>query len=225
MLKLSQRTLSLVLAAAIVLGGVLGCTLKPGEHPTKLTYKLPTVLTVPLGETLPGTDIRYEEHDDNGVYLLLGGRRALKRKGDSVTWEGEPVPGAKVKLDLRVVWFNEQSIHLAGTAHVAVTDVNPRPDPPITTSPVKYSGAVAYSLAKGAYIPGTILTYAGQHEEGAELGGLPENEYPYRHTGDSVVWEGRLREDVHIKLELRVIQYNERTLRIGGLVTLWLGGA
>jgi len=224
MRRLFVKALSLAAAGSILLAGVLSCTLKPGEHPDKLTYKLPTVLTVPLGETIPGTDIRYEEHDEDGAYLILAGKRALKRKGDSVTWEGEPVPGGKVNLDLRVVWFNEQSVHLAGTAQVVVTGVSPASEPPITTSPIKYSGAVAYSLAKGAYIPGTNLTYVGEDEQGAALGGLAEDEYPYRHAGDSVVWEGRLRDDVHIKLELRVIQYSERILRIGGLVTLWLGG-
>jgi hypothetical protein len=225
MRRFCAEALSLVAAVSVLLAGLLGCTLKPGEHPGKLTYKLPTVLTVPLGESIPGTDIRYEENDEDGVYLILGGKRALKRKGDSVSWEGEPVPGANVNLDLRVVWFNEQAVHLAGTAQVVVNDVSPRSETPITESPVKYSGAVAYSLAKGAYIPGTTLTYVGQEEEGAALGGLPEDAYPYRQAGDSVVWEGRLRDDVHIKLELRVIQYSERILRIGGLVTLWLGGA
>ncbi|MGC9360006.1 MAG: hypothetical protein ACP5G7_06470 [Anaerolineae bacterium] len=224
MRRLFVKALSLTAAGFILLAGLLGCTLKPGEHSDNLTYKLPTVLTVPLGETIPGTDIRYEEHNEDGAYLILDGKRALKRKGDSVNWEGEPVPGASVNLNLRVVWFSEQSVHLAGTARVAVTGVTPTSEPPITTSPVKYSGAVAYSVAKGAYIPGTTLTYAGQDEKGASLGGLPEGQYPYRHAGDSVVWEGRLRDDVHIKLELRVIQYSERILRIGGLVTLWLGG-
>jgi len=212
------------LAAITVFSGALGCTIQPGRQSSTLTYNLPTVLTVTLGEALPGTDVFYEERGDDGVYLLLEGRRALKREGDSVTWEGEAAPGAKVKLDLRVVWYNEKALHLAGTARVSVTGVSPQASPPITSSAVTYSGAVAYSLAKGAYIPGTLLTYVGQHEQGAELGGLSENEYPYRQVGDSVLWEGRLRGDVHIKLELRVIQYSERTLRIGGLVTLWLGG-
>jgi len=224
MRRLWAKVVSLAVVVLVLLVGLLGCTLRPGEHPSKLTYKLPTALTVALGETLPGTDIRYEQYDEDGAYLLLGGKRALKRKGDSVTWEGEPVPGASVKLTLRVVWFNEQSVYLAGTAQVVVSDASPRSEPPITTSPVKYTGVVAYSLAKGAYIPGTTLIYAGQEEQGAAIGGLSEDEYPYRHAGDSVLWEGRLRDDVHIKLELRVIQYSERTLRVGGLVTLWLGG-
>ena len=225
MSRLMKRSFLLTLAIVLSLGGVLGCTIQPGQRSTKLTYKLPTVLTVGLGEALPGTNVIYGEHDEDGAVFLLGGQRALKRQGDSLTWEGEPVAGAKVKLDLRVAWYNEQSVHLAGTAHVTVTDVSPQSAPPVTESPIKYSGAVAYSLAKGAYVPVTLLSFEGRHDQGAELGGLPEGDYPYRHAGDSVLWEGRLRDDVHIKLELRVVQYNERTLRLGGLVTLWLGGA
>jgi len=223
--RLFQRSLTLALVLAVLLGGTVGCTIQPGQQSSKLTYKLPTVLTVGLGEALPGTDLVYSEHSEDGAVFLVGGQRALKRQGDSLTWEGEPVAGAKVKLDLRVAWYNEQSVHLAGTAHVTVNGANPQALPPATESPIKYSGAVAYSLAKGALIPGTLLSFVGQHEQGAELGGLPENDYPYRHAGDSILWEGHLRDDVHIKLELRVIQYSERTLRVGGLVTLWLGGA
>lgn len=223
--KLTEGSFALVLVLALLLGGAVGCSIQSGQPSSKLTYKLPTVLTVGLGETLPGTDVVYSAYGEDGAVFLLGGQRALKRQGDSLTWAGEPVAGAKVKLDLRVAWYNEESVHLAGTAQVTVTGVSPQAVSLVAESPIKYSGAVAYSLAKGALIPGTWLSFEGQHEQGAELGGLPEGDYPYRRVGDSVLWEGRLRDDVYVKLELRVIQYNERTLRVGGTVTLWLGGA
>ncbi|MCD6520600.1 MAG: hypothetical protein J7M05_11830 [Anaerolineae bacterium] len=200
---------------------VQGCMLKPGREPSTLTYKLPTKITVAAGEALPGTDIRYEYMDEKGAHILINGQEAIKRKGDSLDWRGSPVPGVSVDLSLRVVWYTEEELYLVGTAKVVIQEVNPRAGGVRTSSPIKYSGPVVYNLAKGAKIPGSTVSFEGQTEEGAKLGGIEG--YPYRKVGDSIFWEGQLRDDVYIRLDVRVIQFDERGLRVGGLVTLWLG--
>ena len=53
------------------------------------------------------------------------------------------------------------------------------------------------------------------------MGGMEE--YPYRKTGDSILWEGALRDGVCARLDLRVLQFDDKGLRVGGLVTLWIG--
>lgn len=212
--------MSLCVAAIGLMLLLAGCVGGPGGADGSLTYSLPTTLNVPLGEPIPGTDITYYEYTEQGARFLIKGQPALKRTGDSLRWSGEQAPGATVDLQLRVVHASATGVQLAGTAKVVVRQVAPSNEAPATEGPIHYTGPVAYGIAKGAQIPGTTLTYVGSTADGAELGGL--GEYPYRLTGDSILWEGRLGAHASIRLDVRVAQFDERALRVAGLATLWL---
>ena len=207
------------LLAALTLAGCLG---RSGPSADTLTYSLPTTLSIERGGTLSGTNIAYESLSEEGVWLLINGQRALKRKGDSVSWSGSFVPETQTELDLRVIWTSEDKVDLAGTAKVTVKGVVPQKGPISISSPITLSGPVAYGVAKDSYIPGTTLTYVGDSEQGAQLGGLGE-EYPYRKIGDSILWEGTLRDGVYLRAELRTVQFDGNGLRLAGIATLWLG--
>ena len=218
---LTRRALLGVLLA-ILSSWLLGaCTLKPGKARTQLTYKLPTTLSVPVGEQLPGADIVFQRLSDRGAHVLIKGQSALKRKGDSIDWQGEPIPGVSVDLDSRVAWFSEEELQLVGFAKVVVKELTPRESIISATSPVKFTGPVAYSVGKGAQIPGTTIQYEGRTDEGARLSGI--GDYPYRKGGDSIFWEGVLRGGVEVRLDLRVLQFDDQALRVGGIATLWIG--
>lgn len=208
-----------VCCLCIVLVG--GCTLKPGGNEDHANYRLPTKLTVPVGDVLPGTDIRYERLTEQGAEVTINGQRALKRKGDSLDWRGSLYPGVSVDLGLRVGWYTEEELHLVGLAKIDIEDTQPRDADISTSSPISYGGPVAYSLAKGAAIPGSTLIFKGAVDDGVELGGI--DGYPYRKVGDSIFWEGTLRENVYLRLILRVVQFDEKGLRVAGVATLWLG--
>lgn len=208
-----------LLVAALTLGA---CLSRTGQTAASLTYSLPTTLAINRGETLLTTNIVYHSYTDDGITLLIDGQQAQKRRGDSVNWKGSFMPETETELDLRIVWNTEQELNLAGTAKVLVHQVAPQQGPIITTSPITFSGPVAYGVAKDSYIPGTTLTYVGKTVQGAELGGL-FNEYPYRQIGDSIVWEGTLRTDVFVRVELRTVQFDDNGLRLAGIATLWLG--
>lgn len=211
------------MAAVTILAPLLGgCLRSVGPAPARLTFNLPTALTIERGATLLNTNILYESSTQDGIYLLIDGQRALRRRGDSVRWRGSPVPGADVELDLRVAWHTEDQVHLAGTAVVTVRDLMPQSGLVDTSSPMTFSGPVAYGIAVATHIPGTTLTYVGETEQGAELGGL-YGEYPYRRIGDSIVWEGRLRDGIYLRQELRTVHFDDRGLRVAGIGTLWLG--
>lgn len=214
----AARVAARCFAASVLL---TGCLLRPGKQPSRLTYKLPTKLTVAVGETLPGTDIRYDHLTERGAIVLIEGQEALKRKGDSLDWRGSLLPGVSLDLGLRVAWHTEDELHLVGMAKVVIEDAQPRAATISTSSPIKYSGPVVYGLAKGAAIPGSTVTYDGESDEGVKLGGIQG--YPYRRVGDSIFWEGLLRDDVYIRLDVRVLQFDSKGLRVGGLATLWLG--
>lgn len=218
----TTRKVALVLAfLSLVLPMVGGCLRRPGKQPTKLTYRLPTKITIAVGKELPGTGIRYERMSEKGAHMTIKGQQALKRKGDSLDWSGNLAPGVSGDLALRVVWHTEDQLHLVGRATLEIDDVNPRTGPILTSSPVSYTGPVAYGVARGAGIPGSPITYEGRTEEGAKLGGIEG--YPYRKTGDSILWEGTLRDGVYLRLDVRVLQYDDKGLRAGGLATLWIG--
>lgn len=218
----SRRKLALVWAASLVVVMlVAGCLRKSGQRSDTLTYRLPTKLSVPVGGTLPGTDIRYERLTKDGARVTIKGQPALKRKGDSLDWSGKPVDGVTVDLKLRVAWHTEDELHLVGTAKIVIEDTDPRTAQVVSTSAMKYVGPVAYGVAKGTAIPGSSLTYQGATAEGARLGDMEE--YPYRKAGDSILWEGALRDNVYIRLDLRAVQFDNKGLRVGGLATLWIG--
>ncbi|MFH1086110.1 MAG: hypothetical protein V1772_10150 [Chloroflexota bacterium] len=210
--------LTLVLVASLL---AVGCTLRPGTPATQLDYSLPTTLRVKLGQNVPGTDIRYDRQDERGAYLLIKGQQALKRKGDSVDWRGDLQSGVSANLSMRVAWYSEAELDLAGVAKLTIKDVNPRQGSIATSSPLKYAGPVAYGVGKGATIPGSTLSYVGKGDDGAQLAGVEG--YPYRKGGDSILWEGTLRDGVYLRLDLRVLQYDASALRVGGLATVWVG--
>jgi len=214
----------LVLACVVATLAVMlvaGCLRKPGHQSSTLTYKLPTKISVPVGSNIPGTDIQYVKQSEDGARVTIGGQSALKRKGDSLDWSGSPMDGVTVDLKLRVAWHTEEELHLVGTAKIVIEDASPRTAPIVKTSAIKYVGPVAYGVGKKAAIPGSPVTYEGATDEGARLGGLEE--YPYRKTGDSLLWEGILRDGVYARLDVRVLQFDAKGMRVGGLVTLWLG--
>ena len=211
-----------------VLGGVFvvllclsaGCLIRPSKQTSNLAYNLPTKITVPIGEVVPGTDIRYVSMSETGAHMMIRGQDALKRKGDSVDWKGTPRAGVFVDLKLRIVWHTEDEMHLVGTAKVTVEGADPVEGSASTSSSISYGGPVVYNLSRGAHIPGTTATYEGETDDGAKLGGMEG--YPYRKVGDSIYWEGSLRDGVSLRLDVRALQFDEKALRVGGLASLWI---
>lgn len=210
--------------AASVLGAIVllltGCLVKPGAQPSQLTYSFPTTLAIKMGNSLPGTDIRYERMSDQGAYVTIKGQQALKRQGDSLDWNGSLGSGVTADLKLRIVLYNENELRLVGTAKIVVDGIAPKQGSIPTSSTIEFSGPIAYGLAKGAYLPGTTLTYVGSAADGAQMGGVEG--YPYRKVGDSIFWEGSLRNGVYLRLDARVVQFDNEGLRVTGLATIWI---
>jgi hypothetical protein len=197
-----------------------GCLLTKSDTQTgRLTYKLPAELSIKIGSELPGTGIVYESMGADGAHVAIKGQKALKRKGDSLDWRGNPVAAVSVDLKMRVAWYTDKELYLVGTAQIVIDGVSPRAATISSSPPIKYTGPVAYGLSQGATIPGSTITYEGQTADGAKLGGIEG--YAYRKLGDSILWEGTLRDGVYIRLDVRVAQFDEKGLRVAGLVTLW----
>lgn len=194
-----------------------------------VVYKGPIEQSVPLGSSLPGSDIEYVGlKSDKIAEVRITGQRAFKNNGDSLDWKGSPVEGVTVQLRDRVLWFSQDRLQLAGTINLMVNDVAPKPGsiPQIsdkaTPQQIVYKLPVIYRVKRGEIIPGTTLTYAGKTEKGAQLGGLLKDEYPYREVGDSISWQGQLRSKVYLDLTGRTVFYDEDSLNVTGVATIIL---
>ena len=203
----------------IVLLTLTGCLPGARGEPT-LEYNGPTEQTVPMGQLVPGADIRYVAYSDRGAEVTIGGQKALKKAGDSLDWKGTPVAGVDVVLAQRILLINEQRLQTVGTVKVTVHDVAPAaaqfPDKPLYS----YKVAVTYNVKRGAMIPGTFVAYQGKAVEGAQLAGV--SGYPYRKLGDSIAWTGRLRGNTYLDMTVRVIAYADDFVQVAGLATIGL---
>ncbi len=194
-----------------------------------LLYKGPIEQTVPAGSFLSGTNIKYVGlTKDNTAEVSINGQRAFKRSTDSLDWAGSPVKGVQVQLSDRVLWLDQQRLRLAGTIRLRVDNVTPKtssvpkiPDKP-TPNLIVYKVPIIYRVKPGEAIPGTTLTYVGNTEKGAQLGGLPKDEFPYHQVGDSIAWQGQLRSGVYLNLLARTVLYNDDSLNVTGLASIIL---
>lgn len=206
--------------AALWLLLLLSSACRPEEPSLELVYLAPYKAGIEVGTELPGAPIRYVGPSERGAEVVVAGQRTFKQKGDSLDWHGSPSENVTLDLALRVLWFDEEALHVLGRARVAVLDPEPEAAPIQTDSPMKYDAPVVYSVSRGGSIPGTRVEYLGRAEEGAKLGGI--DGYPYRKLADSILWEGKLREGVFLRLNVRVLFITEDSLRVGGVATIWI---
>lgn len=185
-----------------------------------MTYNGPTEQTIGMGEGIPGSDVRYVGYSEAGAEVLIADQRAVKKVGDSLDWKGSPVPGVEVSVAQRILAANESRLQTVGSVKVTVEGAQPQsaqfPDNP----EFSYKVAVSYTVRKGERVPGTLFTYKGKAADGAEFEGA--SGYPYRKLGDSLDWNGRLRDNVYLDMTLRVIAYADEFVTLGGLATLGL---
>lgn len=214
MIRRSCRVLTFMLLATLL----AGCSFGGGDG--TLTYNGPTEQTIAMNESLPGADIRYVGYSEDGAVVLIDDMQAIKKVGDSLDWKGTPVSGVKVTMTQRIVAANTERLQTVGTVRVDIDAAQPElatyPDNPA----YEYKAALTYTVRRGDVIPGTLITYKGKTDNGAEFEGV--SGYPYRKLGDSVSWSGRLRANAYIDMTLRVTVYTEDFVTLVGLADIGL---
>jgi hypothetical protein len=216
-----KRKATILVVLGLLLSFLPTCYRRPEGGPLELLYVAPFEAGIKKDSNLPGTGIGYVGLSDKGAKILIDDQTAFKQKGDSLDWKGTPAENVYLNLTLRVLWFTEQNLYVGGTAKLTVRDPAPETASIPTMVPMKYSNApVTYKVDKGDYIPGTLVKYVGKVEEGIELSGVEG--YPYRKFGDSIVWQGKLREKVFLRLNVRVIFIAEDFINVAGTATLLL---
>jgi hypothetical protein len=206
----------LVLTFSLLL--LAGCSSQ--DWTQQISYTGPVEIGIDRGQFLPGTDVMYLAKSEEGAQVSIGGQQASKRIGDSLDWKGDMRSGVAVDESLRVVLITEATLHTAGTVRIDVTSPTPQTEPADESAPVHFKVPVAYQVARGNAIPGTVITYLGKTDQGAHLGNVEG--YAYRQVGDSIAWAGRLREGVWISLVLRTALVRDNNLDVVGTADVWI---
>ncbi len=213
-LLISMMLASLVLSACNMIPFLPG-TPTTAVPPGTLVYDAPVSLSVKNGASLQGTQIAYGGKTQTGAAkLLLAGVVAAKQTGDSLDWQGTPVPNTALELAMRVMMFDDQSVTLVGTAHVAVKNATIQPGGTPSASGIEISAPVSYNVGKAGLIPGTKVAYVGATNQGAQFSGVEG--YPYRKELDSLEYVGRINPKVFLRLSLRVLSFSETSALLGG---------
>ncbi len=183
--------------------------------PNTLTYEAPVTLTVKKDSSLTGTAIGYQGKSDTGAArVTIAGQIAPKQIGDSVDWQGVPAPNVDLKLAMRVVTFDEQSITFAGTARIEIKNVAVQPGGAPGKVMLEFNAPVTFNLSKGETVLGSNVAYIGSTPNGAQFAGVEG--YAYRKTLDSIQYNGRLSPKVYLRHDLRLIRFTDTDAVVGG---------
>lgn len=185
-----------------------------------LTYNGPTEQTIAMNESIPGADIRYIGYSEDGAVVVIDDQQAVKKVGDSLDWKGTPVSGVNVTMGQRIVAANADRLQTLGTVRVEIAAAQPELAPYPDSPAYEYKAAITYTVRRGDRIPGTLITYKGKTDNGAEFEGV--SGYPYRKLGDSVTWSGRLRSNAYVDMTLRVTVYTDDFVTLVGLADIGL---
>ncbi len=210
----------LTVPAALLLAMILaGCSLVPGGGGgSVLKFDGATEQTISVGESIPGSNIRFVSYSERGAEVLIDDQRAVKKQGDSLNWKATVAPGVDVSMALRIILANESRLQTAGTVNVTISGANPQPMAVPAGAPYTYKVATGYTVRKGDRIPGTTITFRGKSDDGAVFDGV--DGYPYRRAGDSLTWMGRLNGHAYIETTLRIAAYTEDLLTLAGLAEI-----
>ncbi|MCS7285872.1 MAG: hypothetical protein RMK30_04455 [Anaerolineae bacterium] len=184
------------------------------EQKPVLSYAGPAYVTIKKNERLPFAEISYLGRSPQGAEVLIKGQKTLKQRGDSLDWKGALFPGVELELKSRIINFDARALRSFGIFTIRITEPSPAPALPPKEAFAKFTAIVVYRTGKGEGIPGTTLKYRGRDPEGAKFEGLEG--YPYRKTGDSLVYTGKLKEKVYLVLNVRVLYYSENVVTLGG---------
>ena len=209
---------------------------KPNATPTAvgdtMYFNIPAyTYQLSPGEAIPGTGLRYKDRQGDAYEVSIDGQTTMKRSGDSFYWSGVLAPGVFANYNLRLTTSVFGSMPVAGPVEIIV--LNPVPvevtSVPINENTMAFSNIVAdYTVPVGYTVPGTSLVYEGIEERGqggqltdvARLSGTAG--YPYLAFGDSLVWTGKLHDNIYIRYNLRVTSIKDDNLRLSGTAELWV---
>lgn len=210
--------------ACIIPGIASDPTPPPNPTPEGDTLFFSATYSTPLepGTTIPGTRIVYVQEVADLYEFSIDGLQAYRQVGDSLTWRGVVAPGVFGDYRLRLRGDFLGRLQAEGQVDMAIFNPTPVEIPPTQTpvAAIHVEGITAnYYVPQGARIPGTTLIFEGLQNDLAELSGTAG--YPFFAREDSLLWSGKLRENVYIRYNLRVSSLSDDGLGLAGTAELW----
>ncbi len=183
--------------------------------PNQLNYDGAITLSIKNAQTLPGTTLGYAGKTADGrAIVTVGGQPAPKSTADSVNFTGSPASGAIVTLNTRVTSYDSNAVNLVGRVQITIKDPQPQAGEASANIVTAYGIPVSYTVKVGEKLPGSLIQYLGKSDEGAQFNNV--GPFPFRQQFDSLVWDGRLREKIALRLDLRVISFSEDNATLVG---------
>ena len=206
--------------------------LPPTPVSDTLSFLVPAyAINLDPGETVPGTRLTYIGRSGDAFEASIDGLTATKRTGDSFFWSGVVAPGVYGNYNLRLTTSLFGGLPVAGPVELIIFNFEPfelvSTDDP--DARLHYSNLIMdYTVPVGVAVPGTTLTFEGLETQGignqsgklAHFSGLLG--YPNIAVGDSLVWMGRLRENVIVRYNLRALSFDERNIHLVGTGDIWI---
>ncbi|MCP4363051.1 MAG: hypothetical protein GY796_34035 [Chloroflexi bacterium] len=235
---MSSHVKGIVVLLIFLLMGGLACAVPgftpaaPAPSPTPpgdmLFLQAPYTYNLTSGGRVPGTQLEYIEATGDSFRMRIDGAEATKRIGDSFPWKGVVGPGVLGNYNLRLTTALGGNLPAVGT--VKLTVLNPEPQEVVTAVPpvpekLHYGGIIInYNVPVGREVPGSTMVFEGVSNQSgitaAQLSGI--SGYAFFAQGDSLVWQGQLRENVYVRYDLRVVTLSEENLLLGGTAELWI---
>lgn len=217
------------LTACAQLSGALNRATLPPPTPMGDTLALtaPTFsIELLAGRNVPGTQLYYLRQRDNAYEVSIDGQTILKRPGDSFAWRGVVAPGVYGVYNLRLQPIYLSNLQALGS--VELTILNPTPVEVFslagTTAPIYFpSIPIDYRVPAQRVIPGTNYVYMGLTGDFVQLARVGEGVLPLYAVGDTLVWQGRLRDNVTARFDLVIgSAESDGALNLRGSATVWI---
>ena len=213
------------MAIACTIPGVRG-TPTPRPSPTPegdtITFVAPYAYDLRAESTIPGTQITFIGGDE--VYeLSINGLQAYRQIGDSLAWRGIIAPGVLGDYRLRLRTSFLEPLQAEGQVTLTIFNPDPVEIPPTQVPPGNLyfnDISVHYMVPVERRIPGTTLVFEGERNQVAELSGTVG--YPFFALDDSLIWSGKLRENVYIRYNVRISSLDEEWLELQGTAEIWV---
>ena len=184
-------------------------------------------VSLPPGRKVPGTQLEYVGQDRDAYMVKINGTETTKRRGDSFIWNGVLARGVFAKYNLRLTTAVLGELPVAGMVDLMI--LNPELQqaelPNDLSNYLTFNNVVVgHSVNVGETIPGTTAVYEGMvDQQGTQMAQITgANSFSTLATGDSVVWNGKVRENVYVRYTLRVATISADTLRLVGTASLWI---
>ena len=181
-------------------------------------------VTLAPGQVIAGTQLQFIGKQSNVFTVSIDGLTAGKQEGDSFNWQGIIGPGATADYRLNLLpTFTDNELKANGNVTITIFEPEPKESgaPQRTDQVLQFDNMpLDFIVPVGGTIPGTTLVFEGESNNVVTFSGTQG--LPTYILGDSVLWNGFLRDNIYVLNNLEIKQMEPNGLHVAGNATLWI---